>query len=244
MNFVKPVKNSSSYAEIRKDIALLLGRELGNCNDEPLVDILAEMKFELERLRENHKILRIALQSRDVVLRERDPESILPMAQAIEFGARESLDTIHGLHGIEWTGDVAYRWTGPESDLIIRAWVERTMPIVFELCLISYGDERNRGALILTVDGKPVDFAESEEHLLRSAPFPMAASGLFSEIVLHVPFMTGAQTTLAPTPEPQGRGRGRHRRRSPETSPPPDGIPEDARTRGIAFSHMRLLPAR
>ena len=101
----------------------------------------------------------------------------------------------------------------------------------------------NRGAIALTVavDGVPVAIAECGDKLLRSDPFPVVSGSLYSEVGIHVPWLTGAVSPGdgAGESRPDGR-RSRRLRANRSGAPDADGA-GDARSRGIAISRIRFL---
>jgi hypothetical protein len=203
-----------SYSEIRDQIS----RELTDLSTpaarEAVVEHLTELTFELGRIREQQRTVLAALRARDVLLRDRDGTTTVASAGPVELDARDALDGADGLHDIEWDEQNAYRWTGPGRDILFRVWLDRALPIVCEIGVLNYGDERNRRAISLTVDGFPVAIAEAGGDLLRSAAFPTADRSLFSEIGIHVPFLSG---------------------------PAVSGADGDQRVRGIAITRLRFL---
>jgi hypothetical protein len=180
-----------SYSEIRDQI----GRELADLSTpsarEAVVEHLTGLTFELARIHEQQRTLLAALRARDILLRDRNGAASVASTGPVELDPRDALDASDGLHDIEWDEETAYRWTGPGRDTLFRVWLDRALPIVCEIGVLNYGDDRNRRAISLTVDGRPVAIAEAGGNLLRSAPFPLADGSLLSEIGIHVPFLCG-----------------------------------------------------
>lgn len=229
-----------SYSAIRDDI----GRELGDLTvaaaREAVIEHLTRLTFELSRLKEQQTLLLGALRARDILLRDPAVAASLEPAAPIDLDPREALDEADGLHDIEWDKDVAYRWTGPDHDTLFRVWLDRAIPIICEIALLSYGDERNRGAIALTVDGVPVGMTEVAEQMLRSGPFPIVGGARYSEIGVHVPWLTGPPLRAegAEGRQPQSR---RRRPRAADAGGAADAG-DDRRFRGIAFTRIRFLP--
>ena len=201
-----------------------------------MVEHLVDLTFEVDRLKQYQKTLLAALRARDIVVHEGAGNGVVAPAAAIDLDPRDALDTADGLFDIEWQKEVAFRWTGPGRDSLIRVWLDRTIPVVFEITLFSYGDARNRGAVALTVDGTPVALRETGDLLLRSDPFPCLAGSLLTEVGIHVPWLTGGGQAAAPEAL-RGKGRAGRGRSSPARSQP-----EDQRVRGVAISRLRFLP--
>jgi hypothetical protein len=228
-----------TYSEIRDQI----NRELVDLTlpdaRKYLIEHLAELKFELNRLKEHQRILLAALRARDILVREVHHSQLLMPADSIELDLRDVLDTADGFYDVEWDDDVAFRWTGPGRDTVIRAWLDRSLPMLFEIGLVSYGDQRNRGAVALSVDGVPVAIKESGDKLLRSDPLPVVRGSLFTEVGIHVPWLTGPAAAVehgtGADERPAGGRRG-SRSRAPRAAS------RDERIRGIAISRMRFLP--
>jgi hypothetical protein len=230
--------SNRSYSDIRDQI----GRELADLIEpaakKAVIEHLSLLTFELDRVKEQQRVLLAALRARDILVRARDQGEIVVPAGPIELDPRDALDAADGLYDIEWDKEVAYRWTGPGRDTLIRVWLDRAMPISCEIGVLSYGDERNRGAIALTVDGVPVAITEHSDTLLRSDPFPVLSRSLYSEVGVHVPWLTGA---VAP-----GDGAGKSPKRGRRSRASRGGVPDadgggDARVRGIAITRMRFL---
>jgi hypothetical protein len=157
---------------------------------DALVTRLATLTGDVSRLSIMQDTLLAALRARDVMAQR---GAALAGGRFIELGARDFLGGDNGFHDAMWDQDIAYRWTGPEHSVSLRVWLDRTVPLVLEIALFDWGNARNRGALTLTVDGTPVGLAEAGEKLLRSAPFPQLAASLYSDVVLHVPYLSGGK---------------------------------------------------
>ncbi|MTK63772.1 MAG: hypothetical protein F8N15_04430 [Methanobacterium sp.] len=234
MSFFTPGETVRNYTEIRERLGLDLPDIARPEIQSTLLAHLAEMTFEIQRLKQRQYALLAALRAKDVVLRNTDTDSGRA-ARLIEIDARNAFDAANCLHGIEWEGDLSFRWTGPAHDFPIRIWLDRTIPIVFEFAVLSYGDPRNKGALTLSVDGISVKFDEVDDRLLRSAPFVTLDQPQITEVVVHVPWLLDG--TQNGRPAPPGEGRGRRGRKAP-VPPPEEG---DLRVRGIAFTHLRFM---
>jgi hypothetical protein len=227
--------SNRSYSDIRQQIAGEFVDLTEAATREAVIEHLSLLTFELNRVKQQQRTLLAALRARDILVRDREHGEIVAAAEPIDLDPRDALDVVGGLYDIEWDKEVAYRWTGPDRDTLIRVWLDRAMPIACEIAVHSYGDERNRGAVALTVDGVPVSIAERGEKLLRSEPFPVLSGSLYTEVGVHVPWLIGA---AAP-----GNGAGASRRRSRANR---SGTPEadgGARVRGIAISRIRFLSA-
>jgi hypothetical protein len=230
-----------SYSDIRDQI----GRE---CTDlttvaarECVIEHLSLLTFELDRIKEQQRTLLAALRARDILVRDREQTEIVAPAGSIDLDPRDALDAADGLYDIEWDNEVAYRWTGPGRDTLVRVWLDRAMPILCEIAVLSYGDERNRGAIGLTVDGVPVGIAESGDKLLHSDPFPVLAGSLYSEVGIHVRWLTGAVASRDGVGGSRPGGpRVRRSRVNRRGAPVADGA-GDKRVRGIAISRIRFL---
>lgn len=223
-----------SYSEIRDQIDQDLADLTSPDARKYLIEHLAELRFELNHLKEYQRTLLAALRARDIVLREHHPGAVPMPAATLDLDLRDVLDTTDGFYDLEWREAVAFRWTGPDHDTVIRAWLDRSIPMLFEVELVSYGDERNQGAVALSVDGAPVAIREIGDKQLRSDPLPVVDGSLFTEVAIHVPWLTGpAGYDAAPARQPGSR-RGR-RSRAPRAG---NG---DERIRGIAVSRMRFL---
>jgi hypothetical protein len=229
-----------SYSEIRDQI----GRELGDLTApaarEAVIEHLTELTFELSRIKEQQRTLLAALRARDILLRDHEETGTAGPAGPIELDPRDALDTADGLYDIEWDNEIAYRWTGPGHDTLFRVWLDRALPVVCEIALLSYGDGRNRSAVGLTVDGVPVAIEEAGDKLLRSASFPVVGGSLYSEIGIHVPWLTGAAALEDGAAEGRPGGGRRGRRPRAARGAAADGA-ADGRVRGIAFTRMRFL---
>ena len=228
--------SAPSYSDIQEKIE----RDLGDLNApetrQSLVAHLTELTFEMNRLREQQRTLLAAVRARDILIREHGHTGAIAPASAIELNPRDALDTSDGLHDIEWDKDVAFRWTGPGRDTMIRVWLDRAFPITFELALHSYGDKRNRGAIGLTVDGAPIAFKEVSDRLLRSEPFPVIGGSLSTEVGLHVPWLSGkAGTPTRGTAAKSSNGAKRGPASSAKTRKDDDSL------HGVAIARMRFV---
>lgn len=190
---------------------------------------VAKLELELRQLKAFQDTMLSALLARDVVAREGVGRTLAPPARLIELTPRDAINVEGGLYPTEWDGGVCFRWTGPGQETVLRAWLDRSAPIVFELALHSYGDERNEGALELRVDGAPVPLQEAGEKLLRSDPLPTLHGSLFTEFAIRTPWMTEA---LAPVIAKKSR---RHSAAAAEA--------QSAGARGFAFTHLRFIAA-
>jgi len=192
----------TSYTDIRDQIGKDLADLASADAQARLIDQLAELRFEIDRVKAQQRMLLTALRARDIIVREQSIGGGPPRVIALD--PRDNLDMTEGFHKLDWDADIAVRWTGPGHDTLIRIWLDRTIPVIFELGLLSYGDARNRGAVTLTVDGLPVSFEQVDETLLRSAPLPLLDQSLYTEILVHVPFLTGGAENAAETGEVRG----------------------------------------
>jgi hypothetical protein len=229
-----------SYSDIRDQI----GREIADLAlpeaRKSLIEHLTELTFELDRLKESQRVLGVALRARDVLACQSGQTAVPGGFRSLELDPREALDTAEGLYGLEWNEEATYRWTGPGKETLIRVWLDRAVPMMFEMVVLSYGDERNRGAVGLTVDGLPIALREIDDKVMRSDPFPIIGESLYTEVVIHVPWLSsGAQSP--PKDEEAASGRGGNRRRQRPTAS--GGSVADDRSRGIAIIHMRFLSA-
>jgi hypothetical protein len=228
-----------SYTEIRDDISRELADLSATAAREAVIEHLTRLTFELNRVKQQQSVLLTALRARDVLLR--DPRGNLEPAAPVDLDPRDALDPADGLNDIEWDNDVAYRWTGPGHDTLFRVWLDRAIPIICEITLRSFGDERNRGAIALTVDGVPVGMTEIDGQLLRSDPFPVVGGSRYSEIGVHVPWLTGAPAATESAAEGrQPTGRRRRTRAAAVDGAADRGGNQPAR--GIAFTRIRFLP--
>jgi hypothetical protein len=227
-----------SYSEIRDQI----DRDLADLTlpdaRKYLIEQLAELRFEVNRVKEYQRTLLAALRARDILVREHPHTEQPRPAVSIDLDLRDVVDAADGFHDVEWDEDVALRWTGPGHDTVIRAWLDRSIPTLFEIELVSYGDKRNRGTVALSVDGAPVAIKEIRDKRLRSDQLPVIGASLYTEIGIHVPWLTGPAASAEHDARANRQpGGGRHGRRS-RTSRAGDG---DERIRGIAVSRMRFL---
>jgi len=224
-----------SYSDIRDRI----GRQLDDLTSvdarAALIEHLVELTFEVDRLKQYQRTLLAALRARDIVVHGEDRAGLVAPAGLIDLDPRDALDTADGFYDGEWEKEVAFRWTGPGRDSLVRVWLDRTIPMLLELTLISYGDTRNRGAIGLTVDGTPIALREAGDLLLRSDPFPCIAGSLLTEVGIHVPWLSDGSGESAAAEPPRGKGR-------PARSRPgrARAATQDLRVRGIAISHMRF----
>jgi hypothetical protein len=232
--------SSPSYGEIREQIRHELGDLAPAEARECLVERLTELRFELNRLKEDQRTLLVALRARDIVMREQWPPNVVPVG-SIDLDPRDALDAADGFHDMEWDQEVAFRWTGPSHDTLVRVWLDRAIPILLEIALLSYGDERNRGAVTLTVDGVPLPIREINNTLLRSDPFPVAAASLYTEVGIHVPWLTGGKSTILDGHAAEGRSSAARSRRSRATRTGSNAVSGDQRICGIAITRMRFL---
>jgi hypothetical protein len=230
-----------SYSDIRDQIERELADLTAKAGREAVIEHLSVLTFELNRIKRQQRTLLAALRARDVLVRNREQTEIGAAAGSIDLDARDALDVADGLYDIEWDKEVAYRWTGPGRDTLIRVWLDRAMPISCEIGVLSYGDERNRGAIHLTVDGVPVATAERGDKLLRSEPFPVVNGSLYSEVGIHVPWLTGAVSPGNGANESRPGGKQNRRLRVNRVGPPGAGGAGNARLRGIAISRIRFL---
>lgn len=226
-----------SYSDIRDRI----GRQLDDLTSADakaaLIEHLVELTFEVDRLKQYQNTLLAALRARDIIVHDGERTGVVTPAGLIDLDPRDALDAADGFHDIEWQKEVAFRWTGPGRDSLARIWIDRTLSVVLEITLLSYGDARNRGALVLTVDGVPVGLREVGDLVLRSDPFPCIAGSLVTEVGIHVPWLTGAGVTDGAAAEPpRGRPHASRGRSSPSRV-----SARDQRSRGIAIAHMRFL---
>jgi hypothetical protein len=230
--------SNRSYSDIRDQIV----REFADLTEadatKAVIEHLSALTFEVNRVKEQQRVLLSALRARDILVRVRDQGEIVAPAGPLELDPRDALDAADGLYDIEWDKEVAYRWTGPGHDTLIRVWLDRAMPISCEIGVRSYGDERNRGAVALTVDGVPVAIAERGDALLRSDPIPVLSGSLYSEFGIHVPWLTGGVASGNGAGESPKRGRRSRSRRGGAADADGGG---DARVRGIAITRMRFL---
>jgi hypothetical protein len=224
-----------SYSEIRER----LDRELAALSPDDarrhLVEHLTELTFEIDRIKQSHRVLLAALRARDSLVREQQHLPLPAVSRTIELDARNAFDVVDGLQDIQWDQTAAFRWSGPGHDVVTQIWLDRSVPIVFEVDVQSYGDQRNRNAVALTVDGVAVGIKDVGDNRLRSEPLPIAAGSLYTELVLHVPFLSrevGSQAVAQP------RGNGRRSRQS-QTAEQPDAGAEPRS--GIAVRAMRFL---
>jgi hypothetical protein len=234
--------SNPSYSDIRDRI----GREFADLTEaaarEAVIEHLSLLTFELNRIKEHQRALLAAVRARDILVRDRNQTEIIAPAGSIDLDPRDALDAAAGLYDIEWDNEVAYRWTGPSHDTLIRVWLDRALPVVCEIAVRSYGDERNRGAIALTVDGVPVAIAERGDKLLRSDPFALLSGSLYTELGIHVPWLTGAVTTGNGAGESRtGGGRRGRRSRTDRSGASSADDGGDARVRGIAISHLQFL---
>jgi hypothetical protein len=218
-----------SYSEIEEQIAQHILDVDSPEARAALVRHLTQLTFELDRLKQTQKTILAAIRARDILVHEDGRTEIVVPAGTIDLDPRDALDASENLHDIEWAGTVAFRWTGPGHTTVVRAWVDRTLPIVFELKLHDHGDDRNRGQVGLTVDGFPVAFRDAGEGTLRSDPFPLVAASLLTEVGIHVPWLLNGDAADA---VPSGKSRTR---RGKGASPA-----ADTRVRGIAIARMRF----
>lgn len=227
-----------SYSDIRDRIARQLDDLTSADAKAALIERLVELTFEMERLKQYQKTLLAALRARDIVVHDGQGAGAVTRAGLIDLDARDALDAADGFHDIEWQKQTAFRWTGPGRDSLIRVWMDRTVPTCLEMTLISYGDERNRGALGLTVDGVPVGLKEGGDLALRSEPFPCIPGSLVTEIGIHVPWLSGEGVAEGHSgAPPRGKARAGRARSSLARAPA-----QDRRIRGIAITGMRFFP--
>lgn len=201
---------------------------------------IAKLELELHQMKGFQSTLIAALRARDVVAREGPGQTLAPPPRLIQLTARDALRAEGGLHPVEWDGQIAYRWTGPGEETVLRVWLDRTIPVVFEAVIYSYGDQRNRNALELRIDGSAIAFREAGEKLLQSEAFPVVAGSLYTEVAVRTPWMS-----VEEAPERQEIARGRRARaaggakRSAQAGSGPRPAPAGAR--GFAFTHFRFL---
>ncbi len=121
---------------------------------------IAALEAELRDLRNDHEILRgqlVALAEveryRDVILSRHTP-STLPMPSSCKLGARDFAEQSDGLYYLEYgpRGET-YRWTGPGHTTRIRFNVDRSVPVMVTMRLISMGSHTERDRITLHVDG-------------------------------------------------------------------------------------------
>jgi hypothetical protein len=225
-----------SYSDIRDQIASKFAGSTEAAANKVVIEQLSALSFELNRVKEQQRVLLAALRARDILVRTRDQGEIVAPAGPLVLDARDALDAADGFYAFEWDKEVAYRWTGPGPDTLIRIWLDRTMPISCEIDVWSYGDKRNREAVALTVDGVPVAIAERGDALLRSDPFPVHSGSLYSEVGIHVPWLTAA---IAP-----GTGAGESPKRARRSRSRRGGVADadgDGRERGIAITRLCFL---
>jgi hypothetical protein len=229
-----------SYSDIRYQIARELDDLTAPAAREAVIEHLTELTFELSRIKEQQRTLLAALRARDILLRENSQTGAIASAGPIELDPRDALDAADGLYNIEWDSEIAYRWTGPGRDTLIRVWLDRAIPIVCEIALRCYGDARNKGAIALTVDGAPVAIEEVGDNLLRSDSFPIAGGSLYSAIRIHVPWLTGAAAPEDDAAGARSSGGRRNRRPRAPRNGTADGVGNE-RVRGIAVTRIRFL---
>jgi len=191
---------------------------------EFLIRQLASLTTDLSQLRATQQSLLAAVRTRDVMAATVPPALAAMTSELIELTPRDSLNPANGVHALEWDRDIAFRWTGPGHELRVQAWLDRRLPVVFELALLSYGDPRNEGALALSVDGVPLPLASAGDKLLRSAPLPLLGGSAFTEVVVRVPYLTSETVVAKPS-----------RRKAPQPAKA-----DDPRVRGIAFTRLRF----
>ena len=224
---------SDSYSDLQARIDQEMADVASPEGRLSLIRHLTQLTFEVERLKQQQKTLLVAVRARDILVRGGGKIEFAVPSSTIELDPRDALDASENLHDIEWDHSIAFRWTGPGRTTLVRIWLDRSVPIVFETKLHNYGDQKNRGSLVLTVDGVPVALREADDMVLRSGPFPILEESLLTEVGIHVPWLTG----MGPT---DGRADGRKPRGVSRKAEPAGG---DERIRGIAITHMRFSPA-
>lgn len=121
---------------------------------------IATLEADLRSLREDHASLRaqfVALAElerfRDVILRRHAP-ALLPPLPRCKLEARDFAEQSDGLYYLEYgpRGE-AYRWTGPGHTLRLLFNVDRSVPTLVAMRLVSMGSHTEQDSIGLEVDG-------------------------------------------------------------------------------------------
>jgi hypothetical protein len=216
-----------------------LERDLGDLsqpdNRRRVAEWIADLQLEQLRVKGLQATLLAALRARDVVAREGAGRTLAPPARLIELRARDAITVEGGVYPIAWDGAIAYRWTGPGAESVLRVWLDRSVPVVFEIALHSFGDPRNEDALELRVDGAPVALQAAGDKLLRSDGFPIVEGSLFTEIAIRTPWMS-TEPTQATSKRSRARQTGKRGQADVERK-----TQSNAGDRGFAFTHLRFF---
>ncbi len=159
---------------------------------------LDALEADLRALREDHERLRgqlVALTEmerfRDVILRRHTP-SVLPPPSSGSLDARDFAEQADGLHYLEYgpQGE-AYRWTGPGHITRVRFNVDRSVPVMVTLRLVSLGSHTEQDRLAVEIDGAtyPMRLTPEPGTVLEAGPVPPRAGVGPTELLFHVPVL-------------------------------------------------------
>ena len=158
---------------------------------------IAILEAELRSLREDHNELRAKLVAlaeverfRDVILRRHAPATA-PAPSSSRLEARDFAEQSDGLYYLEYgpRGE-AYRWTGPGHTTRVRFNVDRSVPVMVTLRLVSLGSHTARDRITMDVDGVAYTLrvALAEGTVLEAGPLPRAAPGP-TELLFNIPVL-------------------------------------------------------
>lgn len=159
---------------------------------------IAALAVELRSLRQDHESLRaqfVALAElerfRDVILQRHVPPSVRPPPRcALE--ARDFAERSDGLYYLEHgPGGEAYRWTGPGHALRILFNVDRSVPVLVTMRVVSMGSHTDQDSIGLEVDG--IAYAmrtiPGEGTVLAWGPLPPLAAPRSTELLFNIPVL-------------------------------------------------------
>ena len=159
---------------------------------------IATLEMEVRGLREDHEALRgqmIALMEverfRDVILRRHTPAAA-PAPPRGKLEARDFAEQSDNLHYLEYGPDGgAYRWTGPGHVTRVRFSVDRSVPLMVTLRLVSLGSHTGQDRITVEVDGAIhlMHLATEAGTVLQAGPIPPRDGRGPTELLFHFPVL-------------------------------------------------------
>lgn len=159
---------------------------------------IATLEMEVRGLRADHEALRGQITAlmeverfRDVILQRHTPAHA-PAPPHGKLEAREFAEQSDNLHYLEYGPDgAAYRWTGPGHVTRVRFSVDRSVPVMVTLRLVSLGSHTGQDRITLEVDGAsyPMRLTTEAGTVLEAGPIlPRGGRGP-TELLFHCPVL-------------------------------------------------------
>ncbi len=159
---------------------------------------IAVLEAEVSNLRNDYENLRAQLVAlaeveryRDVILRRHVPTTLQPPSNC-KLSALDFAEQSDGLYYLEYgPRGQPYRWTGPGHTTRVRFNVDRSVPVIVTMRLISLGSHTERDRITLDVEGVTyvMRVTPAEGTVLEAGPLPRRAVSGSTELVFNFPVL-------------------------------------------------------